>query len=201
MVVLAGGLVDGDEQDPVDAVPVHLEDVGTPPVMGVAGPVRQQHLVAGCGDLPELGEDQAAEGLVLAVRGEVSRQVGHLVDAEQPGAGPALLDALRLGLGFVVLVADVADDLLDQVLHGDDAGGTAVLVDDERDLHAVGADPFHDRVTVEGGRHDGHLPGEGAQLGVGAAPGGHGERVLDVHDADGGVEIAVDDGEAGVAGA
>ena len=36
----------------------------------------------------------------------------------------------------VVLVADVADDLLDDVLERDDARGAAVLVDDDGDLEA-----------------------------------------------------------------
>ena len=44
------------------------------------------------------------------------------------GDDEALLD--------VVLVLDVTDDLLDQVLDGDQAGGPAVLVDDDRDVPA-----------------------------------------------------------------
>ena len=46
---------------------------------------------------------------------------------------------LFLAAGRVVLVADVADDLLDQVLEGDDAVGAAVLVDDDRQVLAFAA--------------------------------------------------------------
>ena len=43
-------------------------------------------------------------------------------------------------LGFeVVLVANLADELLDDVLDGDQAGGAAVLVDDDRELEAAAA--------------------------------------------------------------
>jgi hypothetical protein len=38
----------------------------------------------------------------------------------------------------VGLVVDVADDLLDQVLQGDDASGAAVLVDDDGEVHPLG---------------------------------------------------------------
>ncbi len=37
----------------------------------------------------------------------------------------------------VVLVLELPDDLLDQVLEGDDAGGAAVLVGDDRELEAL----------------------------------------------------------------
>ena len=47
----------------------------------------------------------------------------------------ALVDD-RLGLD-VVLVANLADDLLEQVLDRHQAGGAAVLVDDDRDLHLL----------------------------------------------------------------
>ena len=52
----------------------------------------------------------------------------------------------------VVLVGDLADDLLEHVLDGDQAGGAAVLVDDDADVLALGL----------------HLPQQGVDgLGVG----------------------------------
>ena len=60
----------------------------------------------------------------------------------------------------IVLVVDLTDDLLEDVLEGDDAGGAAVLVDDHRE---VGADPTQVGEEVgqvsrlrhdEGRRHD-----------------------------------------------
>src|SRR5690606_41675444 len=104
------------------------------------------------------------------------------------------------GVGVVVFGAAGAGDLLDEVLRGDRSGGAAVFVDDERDRHAVRTHPFHDGVAVEAGRHGGYAAGEGADGGGAARRAGHGERVLDVHDAERGVEVAVDDREAGVAG-
>ena len=67
--------------------------------------------------------------------------VDDLVVAQQPGHQPAARAErahARL-LAGVVLVADVADDLLDQVLHGDDARRAAVLVDDDGQLQAARA--------------------------------------------------------------
>ena len=42
------------------------------------------------------------------------------------------------GSGDVVLVGDLADDLLEQVLHRDEPGGAAVLVDDDRHVELLG---------------------------------------------------------------
>ena len=49
-------------------------------------------------------------------------------------------DDVVLALVEVVLVLDVADDLLEHVLDGDEARHAAVLVDDDRDVVAVGAE-------------------------------------------------------------
>ena len=40
----------------------------------------------------------------------------------------------EIGMRHDVLVANIADDFLDQVLHGDHAGGATVFVDDHRSL-------------------------------------------------------------------
>ena len=106
------------------------------------------------------------------------------------------------GAAAVVLVGDVPDDLFDGVLKGDDAGGAAVLVDDERHLGALGAQldeqvgQWHGlgdsgRGGHEGGGGDGDI---GAPL-VGDADGA--AQVDDAHDV---IDVAADDGEAGVAG-
>ena len=67
-----------------------------------------------------------AEELVEVVDGEPR--------GDPLGAVGELLDAGLLG---VVLVGDLADDLLEDVLDGDDAGGAAVLVDDDGDVPAL----------------------------------------------------------------
>ena len=72
-----------------------------------------------------------AEGLVdgrdVGVAGDALAAVGERVDA-----GLAVL--------LVELVLDLADDLLEHVLDGDQPGGVAELVDDDRDVVAVGAE-------------------------------------------------------------
>ena len=62
-----------------------------------------------------------------------ARLIGVRAEATRPSFG-SIDDVRRLGL--VVLVLDVADDLLDQVLDGDEAVGAAVLVDDQRHVDA-----------------------------------------------------------------
>ena len=80
----------------------------------------------------------AADGLEpLALDLDV-QPLRDLVDvhlAAEDEAAAALVDD-RLGLD-VVLVADLADDLLEQILDRDQAGGAAVLVDDDRALHLL----------------------------------------------------------------
>ena len=55
-------------------------------------------------------------------------------------AAAGLGDDVVLAVVEVVLVLDVADDLLQHVLDGDEARDAAVLVDDDRDVVAVGAE-------------------------------------------------------------
>ena len=99
--------------------------------------------------------------------GAPERRFGvDLVDAQQPRHLPAVAHLDDVGGRVVVLVADVADDLLDQVLDGDHARGAAVFVDHQRGLQAVGPDLRHHGVTVEGGRHRGHRLRQGRQPGV-----------------------------------
>jgi hypothetical protein len=52
-----------------------------------------------------------------------------------------------------VLVEHLADDLLDEVLQRDDAGGAAVLVDDDGHLIAARAQLRHDGIQVDGFGH------------------------------------------------
>ena len=87
---------------------------------------------------PETRQQEAADGLEALAFDRDLEQVRHLLDvdlAAEHEAAPALVDD---GLDLdVVLVADLADDLLEQVLDRDQAGGAAVLVDDDGALHAL----------------------------------------------------------------
>ena len=71
--------------------------------------------------------------------------------------------------GPVVLVLDLAHDLLDDVLDGDDADGAAVLVDDHRELHPGLLHLAEEVVDALGFRHIGGRAHERAQVGA-AAP-------------------------------
>ena len=80
----------------------------------------------------------------------------------RPDTRQPLPAATTSGVGVVVFVTDVADDLLDQVLDGHHARGAAVLVDDHRGLQVVGANLCHQRVAVQRGGH----PATGARPSV-----------------------------------
>ncbi len=150
------------------------------PVAGLREPAEPLHQEARHRLVGALGQLDA--GLVLEVV-EVQQAVDLDVAAAVHGG---------LGLVEVVLVLDVTDELLDEVLHRDDAGGAAVLVGDDREVHALAAhvgERGEDRAGP--GQHQG-LPGQLADpqravghLGV--------EQVADVHEADHVVGGAADD--------
>ena len=71
-------------------------------------------------------------------------------------AAVALVDD-RLGLD-VVLVANLADDLLEQVLDRHQAGGAAVLVDDDRALRLLALELLQQLRHALGLRHDDRRP-------------------------------------------
>ena len=90
--------------------------------------------LAGLRDSAELHEDEATHGVEIP-RADLDAQrlfdVLHLHLARNDDAVAVPLEQHPLGL---VLVLDLADNLLHEVLEGDQPGGTAVLVDHDRDL-------------------------------------------------------------------
>ena len=157
----------------IDAAAVHPHHRGQPADRVVAVARRDRTPVSSTvspafGDVAELLQHQTADGLVFALGRPESGRVGHLVDAQQPRHLPAVAGRHHIGCGFVVFVADVADDLLDQVLDRDHAGGAAVFVDHQRGLQPVGPDLRHHVVAVQRrGHHRDRLrqigqPGRGA---------------------------------------
>ena len=82
-----------------------------------------------------------------------------------------------------MLVADLADDLLDEVLEGDDARRAAVLVDDDGELHAALAQLEQQRVEPQRLGHEHRRHHQRRHRHVGAPVEGHGDGLLDVHDA------------------
>ena len=104
------------------------------------------HLVTDDGRAAEVLEDESADGGVLVAARQPQLGGGvELVEAQvardHPRVGARLDDA---GLRAVVLVEDLADDLLGDVLEGDDAGEAPVLVDDDGQLPVVGTDLLED---------------------------------------------------------
>ena len=115
---------------PLDAPAVDPVDDQTQPV--------GDHRLAGHRDVAEEVEDQAADG-VPRPGGQVGvEQVVDLVD-RQPGADPqaAAGQLLDRGLLDVELVHDLAHQLLDEVLQGDQAGRPAVFVDHHGQMELV----------------------------------------------------------------
>ena len=92
----------------------------------------------GCGTRPERLAEQTADRVDVLVLELDAEQVADLVESE-PGADPvaARLELDDLVGARVVLVGDLADELLDEVLEGHEARHAAVLVDDEADVHGV----------------------------------------------------------------
>ena len=90
----------------------------------------------------EPGDDQAGEGLVVALGQVESEHALHLVDVHVAAASSQSrrrsLRRRSRQLG-IVFVGDLADEFLGHVLDGDDTGEAAVLVDDER--HLLGRPP------------------------------------------------------------
>jgi hypothetical protein len=129
---------------------------------------------------------------------ELLLELGHRQPRRDPGgAGREPLDRRALG---VVLVGDLAHDLLEDVLDSDQAGGAAVLVDDDRhvDPHALHLpQQLVDRLAV---RHVGRRPHDlldplgRVRVRVLLLPG---DDVLQVGDPDHVVDALADDGDAG----
>ena len=102
-----------------------------------------------------------------------------------------------------MLVGELADDLLEDVLEGDQARDAAVFVDDDGHVEAFGLH-LAQHVVRElhfdgelGGAH--HLLGAHVELAARGLPAGH--EVLEVQDAANIVHVVADDGHAREAGA
>src|SRR6266568_4003405 len=96
--------------------------------------------VADLRDAAEAAEDHPADRVVWLV-GEIEPQplarVGQRHQAVDEEGAAFLAEERTLA---VELVLDLADELLDDVLEGDEAGGAAELVDHDRELHPLAAE-------------------------------------------------------------
>ena len=149
------------------------------------------------GTRPSTRSTRPRDGVVVLVVGQLDPgDVLDLVRPQQAGQRPAAVAPLPgPGAEAVVLVGDVADDLLDHVLEGDDAGVAAVLVEDDRHLEAVAAQDREQRVEPHRVRDDDRLRHDVLDLGRGPLVDGQRDRVLHVDGADH-VVLAVEHREA-----
>src|SRR6185503_11248632 len=195
-----GALTQLRELQLIDPSTVHLQYGGQPAHRVLQRSVwierRQFDRLALFRNVAELLQHEAADGLVFALQGPESGRLGHLVDAQQTRHVPALPRLHHVGGGLVVFVADVADDLLDDILDRHHARCTPVFVDHERGLQAVGAQLCHHVVAVQGRWHPGDGLREAGEPGLFVFAWRHFEDLFDVDDPDGFVEVALDDRES-----
>src|SRR5215831_14031378 len=122
------------------AHPAHPDPRNAPAVQLGHGELVPVHLHLGAdpGQLAELGEYVAGHRLVRALGQPHAGLLGELVQVQQPVHLELAVTQLgRAVLLDVVLVLDLADQLLDQVLQGHDAGGPPVLVHHDRHVRPV----------------------------------------------------------------
>ena len=150
------------------------------------------------GTWPRVAEDEAADGVPVLVGEGHAEQLVELVDG-QAAVDPQLAvgELLDIVVLDVVLVDDLADQLLEAVLQRDEAGDAAVLVDEERHVELLGLHLAHqagDRLGL------GHEVGRAGQPGHGleaaALPLGPHE-VLGVGDAEHVVDRVAHHGQPG----
>src|SRR5271165_2517839 len=161
---------------------------------------RQRHGLALHRNVAEFLQHQPADGVVLTLGRSVAGGRGDLVGAQKPRHQPPVAGDPDIRGGVVVLVAHVADDLLDEVLDGHHAGDAAVLIGDQSGLQSVRPDLRHQRVAVQRRRDGRHPLGQRRQLGFPPVGRGHLENLLEMHYSDRLVEVSLDDREPRVAG-
>ena len=142
--------------------------------------------------------DEPGERLVLVVLGQPDAGPGRdLVGTQQAGQVPAALAlAAHRVVARVVLVAHVADDLLDQVLERDDPVDVAPLVDDDAHLEPAAAQRRQQRIELQARRHEHRLDHHSRTATRSRSARADRHRVLDVHPPDHVVAVRIQHGKA-----
>ena len=113
-----------------------------------------------------------------------TRQPGggvQLVDGELAGhAEDSGVDPLDEALVLVELVANLSDELLEEVLERDEPGGAAVFVYDDGEVELLGLELTEERVRALGLGHEIRRMQAGAQIEAGGQPAHVGQQVLGV---------------------
>ncbi len=158
------------------------------------------------GNVPGEQENEPAERIDLILfpgRGAASTALASSSSSSRASASHTPSSSMVSMPGFldVVLVLDLADDLLDHVLDGDQALGPAELVDDDGEVDALRPHPREQvdhahRFRDEQGLAHQRRRSSGRALGSTLAT----EDVLDVNHADDLVEAFAIDGQAAVPG-
>ena len=135
------------------------------------------------GEMAERGRDEPADGRRVAGPCGAKQRRGVFNSHAARQANAPVRQRFGHGIPGLEFVSDVADELREHVLEGQQSGGPAELVDDQRVMrpplakmaeHAVGGDAFvnaRDR------------PHHRGQRGIGAAAHEQAHEVLGVHDA------------------
>lgn len=81
----------------------------------------------------ELGNEEPSDRVVAPGRDVQPSPLRELINGEQP-VNLAIMIGIATSIGLVVLVGDLADQILDQILQGDDASRSTVFVDHDGQL-------------------------------------------------------------------
>ena len=152
-----------------------------------------------CGNVPQEVEDQPSDGVPVP-RGQVGvEELVHLVDGHA-GVHPVLAIRKRLYWRVldVVLVDDLAHELLDQVLEGHEAGRAAVLVGDDGHVELLVLHLPHELCHPFGLGHEVSLAYQATNLRVAPAVEVGPHQVLAVDHAGDVVDVALVHGDAAV---
>src|SRR6478735_4501265 len=196
-LVLLGG--DARDEHGADAVAAAGGGLGLE-----AQAVRLDHRARDRDPAEVLGH-QAADAVDVLLLDVEAEELVEVVDRVAGGhPDDAVVEGLDLDLLRVVLVRDLADDLLEDVLDRHQAGGAAVLVDDDGDVLSHRLHLREQRVDGLGVGHEvrraHHLVDALRELHVGCLEvAAH--DVLEVGDADDVVEVLADDRHPGEAAA
>ncbi|KUM95625.1 hypothetical protein AQI88_16280 [Streptomyces cellostaticus] len=152
------------------------------------------------GEPAEPVHDQAGHGVVVVLFRQLDAGgLGHLVQAAPGVHQPALAvghGRLRDG---VVLVGDVTDEFPGDVLVGDDAGDTAVFVQDDGELVALSAHLLHRVGQGERVREQQGPPGHRSDARTGEPVRGKSPQLPYAEDAGDVVRVVAEDRVVGVA--
>ena len=179
-----------------DSLGIRLDDLELPAAL-------MFEALAGLRHMAGKHEGEPAKGIDIAVDFAQAR-IDRLGDVLQLGTSigipaAALYRHQQRGRRLVMLVLDLADDLLDEVLDGEQSVGATELVDDQRHVRALAPHVEQHVEHRQGGRHEHDAAENVAQVELlRRAP--VGEHVLDVDHADDGIEFLAIDRQAAMAG-